>query len=179
MKTSVEYRVPQAVLNIAYGNNGDYGSMPCRDEVYRIPDDWLEANARRFHFTDDQIINAAVAEFEAPNLPTCARCYGIYFLIEDKRIIYVGQSTSIDNRIHRHRKNGVCFDSFTWFEAPELYLKTIEAYYIRRIDPPLNNDFPLYNKFAKHMEAIDGVSVRAESEWVIVVTPPSVSCPWK
>lgn len=179
MSETLEYQVPVAVLNVAYGNNGDYGSMPCSDEVYRIPDDWLKANASRFHFTDDQIINAAVAEFEAPNLPTYARCYGIYFLIEDKQIIYVGLSTCIDSRLHRHRKNGVGFDSFTWLEAPELYLKTIEAYYIRRIDPPLNNDFPLDNKFAKHMEAIDGMPVRSESEWVIVVMPPSIRRSWK
>lgn len=163
--------MPAAVLNVAYGNNGDYGSMPCSDEVYRAPYKWLEANARRFHFTDARIIAEAVTEFHAPNLPPMARCYGVYFLINGCDIVYIGQSTDIPGRILTHRKNGVDFDRFTWFEAPELYLRAIEAYYIRRIQPPLNWDWPKDSQYSEHAEKFDPEPPKPRKERVIYVRP--------
>lgn len=152
MEDNLEYYVPVAVLNEA---RGEYAPIECKDATYRIPDDWLKANASRFYFTDEQIIRAAVPEFRAPNLPGYARCFGIYFLIANGRIIYVGESTNLERRLAVHRKNGVPFDSLTWFEAPDLYLKTIEAYYIRRIDPPLNVDKPGHIYFDECINGAD------------------------
>lgn len=169
MKESNQYVVPPARLNVAYGNNGDYGSMPCSDAVYRIPNEWLRANAKRFHFTDQQILDAAVTEFHAPDLPPMARCYGIYFLISNKEIIYVGMSKSIDERIDMHRKNRMPFDSFSWFEAPELYLRAIEAYYIHRIQPPLNNDYPIAYGFRELGAQFDTEPPKKREPKVIVV----------
>lgn len=166
-----DYKVPSAVLNVAYGNNGDYGSMPCRDSTYRIPDEWLKANAERFHFTDEQIINSAVSEFSAPDLPEMASCYGVYFLIENKEIVYVGQSNDINTRLTQHRENGIVFESFAWFEAPQPYLRAIESYYIHRIQPRLNYDYPRQHDFSTWARQFDKNPPKKREPVVIVVMP--------
>lgn len=176
MKESNQYVVPPARLNVAYGNNGDYGSMPCSDAVYRIPIEWLKANAKRFHFTEKQILDAAVKEFHAPDLPPMARCYGIYFLIRNKEIVYVGMSRDIPGRIDQHKENGMPFDSFAWFEAPENFLRDIEAYYIRRIKPFLNNDYPRSMYFQEAAQQFDTEPPKKRVLRVITVTPPKA--PW-
>lgn len=156
MKEPNQYAVPPAALNVVnYGT----ATMPCKDEVYSVPDEWLQANASRFHFTDQQIIDAARQQFEGDR-SSIVRFYeypavcGIYFLVAKKKIIYVGQSNRIPRRIFQHRDNLIEFDSLSWFEAPELYLKDIEGYYIRRISPPLNTDKPGNCYFDKCVESI-------------------------
>jgi len=172
-----DYVVPAAVLNTAYGNpNAEFGGMPCTDEVYRIPDEWLKANARRFYFTDQQITDAAVTKFETPNLGPYTRCFLIYFLIDEGEIVYVGQSRDFDNRLEAHRKSGKQFDSFAWFEAPDLYLKQIEAYYIDRIQPFYNGEYPSTSGFGKIARAFEDPELRkVRRQWVTTITPTSIT----
>jgi len=140
MEGIVEYIVPAAILNV-WSNLLE--QLPPTDDTYPIPDLWLEANASRYYFTDSQIIDTAKSEFDSSTAHRRAACKGIYFLIQNKEIVYVGMSVDMDLRIEQHRKNLVKFDSLTWFEAPKFYLKLIEGYYIRRIRPRLNVDIPV------------------------------------
>lgn len=178
LKMPYEYIVPEAILNVAYGNNGDYGPMPCRDEIFPIPDHWLEANAKRFFVTDQQILDAAVTKFETPNLPKHSRCFLVYFLIGNKEIIYVGQSSNFDLRLDTHKKNGVPFDSFAWMEVPKLYISDIEAYYIDRIDPIYNNKFPIAHSFGDIAKTFEGPGERQPRKERVIVIDSQNTLPW-
>jgi hypothetical protein len=139
-KNPQQYVVPAAALNAAVFG---YDRMPHQDEFYPAPEQWLEANASRFQFTDQQILDAAIPQFLGNRCSIERWCQypqvcGIYFLVANKEIIYVGQSNCIPRRIFQHRDNLVGFDSLAWFEVPELFLNSIETYYITRIRPLLN-----------------------------------------
>lgn len=149
---TIEYLVPPAVLN---RGRGSFDFMPCQDDIYCIPADWLRANASRFHFTDQQIIDAARPDFIGDNIAEYMKCCGLYFLIENNEICYVGQSTNIETRIDQHRKSGMTFDFLTWFETPELFRKAIEAYYIQRIKPRKNTDTPYSKTFGGYVKHLD------------------------
>lgn len=64
---------------------------------------------------------------------------GIYFLIDNEEIVYVGQSKDIYSRINTHTKHKV-FDRFTYIKCPEEMLDTIETRYIKRLEPKLNRN---------------------------------------
>lgn len=61
---------------------------------------------------------------------------GVYFLISENKIVYVGQSVNVYARIsgHTHKK----FDSFTVLPCPKEHLNLLESLYIHMFDPPLN-----------------------------------------
>jgi len=154
-----EYIVPEAALNIAvYGNAG----MPYRDLTYCIPCKRLEANVSRFHFTDQQIVDAAIPQFAGDRSSIerwshyPAVC-GIYFLVSEKKIIYVGMSNRIPRRIFQHRDNMMPFDSLAWFEAPEFFIKDIESYYIHRIEPPMNTYTHYSDNFSDYAARLDAI----------------------
>lgn len=149
MTDQCNYVVPQAQLNVSEHEHG----MPYTDAAYPVPIHWLKANASRFVFTPEQIIQAA-----KPQLMTdywagerwCRhpRICGIYFLVDNGRVVYVGQSNHIARRVAQHQMNEARFDSIAFFEAPEFFLKGIEAHYIRLFRPPLNTDVPYNREFS-------------------------------
>lgn len=67
------------------------------------------------------------------------RLCGVYFLIKDMEVIYVGQSINIHSRIEEHERTKV-FDTFTYIECPRSDLNVIEAKYINKFKPSLNYD---------------------------------------
>jgi hypothetical protein len=141
MNTQEEYIVSPALLNQDCGSGI---AMDHQDETYPIPCEWLKANASRFYFTDAQILDAAQPELR---LSSKWDAGGIYFLIRNGKIIYVGKSHNLSLRINQHRRAGVDFDSLTWFEAPQFYLRDIESHYIHRIKPSMNTDTRLTGDF--------------------------------
>ena len=68
---------------------------------------------------------------------TTARLCGVYFLINENEIIYVGQSVNIAGRVGGHHKDKV-FTHYTYVECPESHLNALEGLYIEKFDPPLN-----------------------------------------
>ena len=62
---------------------------------------------------------------------------GIYFLIQDNEIIYVGQSVNIFARIATHIEQKE-FDSYAYLECPPEQLNTYESLYIHTLRPKLN-----------------------------------------
>lgn len=124
--------------------------MPDRDATYPNSLDWLRANARRFYFTDEQIISAAVPSYPIDNFDH--HC-GVYFLMRDKQIIYVGQTLTIGRRISEHLRMP---DSVAWVETPRIWKEAIEAYYINRILPEKNLKIPGLGQYTAIVEELIG-----------------------
>lgn len=62
---------------------------------------------------------------------------GIYFLIRDKKIVYVGKSVNVHARVATHQKQKE-FDQINFVECPVEQLHQIEQLYIRKFNPELN-----------------------------------------
>lgn len=67
------------------------------------------------------------------------RICGVYFLIKDCEVIYVGQSVNIHSRIDEHDRVKD-FDTFTYIECEKENLSLLEARYISKFKPKLNYD---------------------------------------
>ena len=61
---------------------------------------------------------------------------GVYFLISNNKIVYVGQSVNVYARLGAHAHKN--FDSFTVLPCPKEHLNVLESLYIHIFDPPLN-----------------------------------------
>lgn len=97
-------------------------------------------------WTIEEIVDSAVQYTPRP------RIIGVYFLIKDREIIYVGQSVDILSRIDTHRANPSprsypwCpstlpekdFDSFAFIEIEETDLNVVERFYILVFNPRCN-----------------------------------------
>lgn len=62
---------------------------------------------------------------------------GVYFLIKDGCVVYVGQSVSIYSRISTHQSSKD-FDSIAWVECDSSVLDKLESLYIHALRPSLN-----------------------------------------
>ena len=67
------------------------------------------------------------------------KAVGVYFLIKNKSVVYVGQSTSVYSRIstHQHIKD---FDSIAWVSCEPHILDRLESLYIHTFRPLLNGN---------------------------------------
>ena len=63
---------------------------------------------------------------------------GIYFLIFEQEVIYVGQSVDVLGRISRHKREGKEFDSYSYILCAPERLNELEALYITAFMPWLN-----------------------------------------
>lgn len=66
--------------------------------------------------------------------PAC----GVYFLIDDDEVVYVGQSTELHARVAQHRARWKQFDSYTYIPCESSQLAELERHYIRLFRPCLN-----------------------------------------
>jgi len=66
---------------------------------------------------------------------------GIYFLIKNGQVSYVGQSTNILIRLKSHASMGVDFDEYRFIACPKSHLNRMERRYIVEFNPPLNKRF--------------------------------------
>lgn len=146
-KRQYDSPVPNGVLN--QGVRKEH--MEAYDKVFPKPQDWLRANACRFYFTYEQIVTAANDDYESVD-----NCPGIYFLVRNCEIVYVGLSVQISSRIAKHRVTKGGWDLHAWFEAPPDHLKAIESYYIHRFTPILNGYYPPKSRFGEFVEELVG-----------------------
>jgi hypothetical protein len=63
---------------------------------------------------------------------------GVYFLIENNEIIYVGQSTNVYTRIDYHVRDK-SFDRYAYVPCPVEMLNKLESLYIHCLRPKLNS----------------------------------------
>lgn len=74
---------------------------------------------------------------------------GIYFLIQNNNIVYVGQSSELIHRISNHEKDRkIIFDGYSYIKCPKEILDDLEAYYIYTFKPKYNSVLPK-NKYFK------------------------------
>jgi len=64
---------------------------------------------------------------------------GVYFLLKDQKVVYVGQALNVLSRIGDHVATKD-FDEWTWIPVALDMLNATETAYIRHFNPPLNND---------------------------------------
>ena len=72
---------------------------------------------------------------------------GIYFLVDKKKIVYVGQSTNVFSRIVAHTQIKT-FDSYVFMPCEKEMLDKLESLYIHFLSPPLNGKLRNGNKIA-------------------------------
>lgn len=64
---------------------------------------------------------------------------GVYFLICDEEIVYVGMSKNMLNRVQSHMSEGLkTFNRIAYFPTMECSAKAVESYYISLFRPRLN-----------------------------------------
>lgn len=83
--------------------------------------------------THDEIVGQA-----HPLEPIC----GVYFLVKDRRVVYVGQSVNIVARLAAHMGTKD-FDSTCYMVAQPEELDFIESFYIYMLSPALNGPAPM------------------------------------
>lgn len=72
---------------------------------------------------------------------------GVYFLICEKKVVYVGQSTNVFSRIFTHIQTKV-FDSYVYMPCEKDMLDKLESLYIHFLSPSLNGNLHNGNKIA-------------------------------
>jgi hypothetical protein len=77
---------------------------------------------------------AQIAAFATPFKPAC----GVYFLVLDKRVVYVGGSINVHSRLAGHIGSGKSFDGYYLIPCSREDLRILEAKYILKLRPPLN-----------------------------------------
>lgn len=78
------------------------------------------------------------------------RITGVYFLMKNRKVVYVGQSVHIPSRIDAHLKN--CdtitrdgfFDTYTYIECQPEHMDMMEAYFIKKFKPIYNVANPAF-----------------------------------
>ena len=73
---------------------------------------------------------------------------GVYILLREGQVVYVGQSVDVYGRLRNHRHDCTGdFDSFTWMQLPEPSLNYYEALAIVTFRPALNTTIPSNDRF--------------------------------
>lgn len=113
---------------------------PPWQQAKEVPDVWFAENIGRFLFSRSHIVREAVpyAVNEGPWKS------GLYFLLCDDEVLYVGKSVEIMRRMNQHKAKGWPFNRYWCFGGiPELYIEHVEAFYIYAFEPPLNEKYPI------------------------------------
>ncbi len=76
-----------------------------------------------------------IVEVSQPFQPLC----GIYFLVADNRVVYVGQSVNVSGRIGQHATFKK-FDRVAFVACEKNQLNILESLYIHILRPPLNGN---------------------------------------
>lgn len=64
---------------------------------------------------------------------------GVYFLIAEGRVVYVGQAVCVFSRVAQHAKTKGSFDSVSFIECDACDLDVIESYWIHKLQPAWNH----------------------------------------
>lgn len=156
MSRTRRYQESRGIRGPAWVNTTpDDGSPPRAGVRYCLRDvlAWIvERNSQYATTTNARRAKPAGLLSEAEILlrtrPFNGRLRGIYFLIRDRRIVYVGQSVNAIGRVAEHAKTKR-FDSWAFIPCRLRDLNSLEAAYIAALLPPLNRDFA--TRFRKHV----------------------------
>jgi hypothetical protein len=101
------------------------------------PRDWFHRHAHEFLYAPEYIAACAQPyEFTPALLDEC----GIYFLLIDDEIYYVGMSKSIGDRVEQHRCAGIPFNRWFFIHSiPSLFVRNVELFYLHTFAPRGNH----------------------------------------
>jgi len=70
---------------------------------------------------------------------------GVYFLLQGKRVVYIGQTKNIKGRMQAHKEDkSKVFDNVRFIDGvPVDLLDFVEAYYINKVKPKYNISLPM------------------------------------
>lgn len=75
---------------------------------------------------------------------------GIYFLLKNDEVVYVGKTVNLFERIMTHQKQcSKDFDDYVFYKIDNEKLDICERYFINKLKPIYNND-PLTKKIKKN-----------------------------
>lgn len=104
--------------------------------------------------TQNSQIKHSILSNASPRSEIHSRISGVYFLIKQQEIVYIGQSKNVMARLTAHdRENVGEFDSFSWIHCPSGFLDEFEARCIFAFLPRLNKAFPKNRKILTRREA--------------------------
>jgi hypothetical protein len=102
---------------------------------YPLIRSWIAGNVSGLTHTAASILKEAVDY--ASNSPPCG--LGIYFLIDQNELAYIGKSTSVRSRLLQHVVNGKRFDRYWCFGGfPPNLTSHLEGFYIAKTRPQGN-----------------------------------------
>lgn len=126
----------RTIYNVQIVNELTGAIAEINSELKRLKREMINIKAR---LNQDDVANgyysrAEILSLSKPHTPSC----GIYFLIKNSEIVYVGQSVNVKARVDHHRRSGKDFDRVSFIGCSEDQLDLKEAVYIRLFDPELN-----------------------------------------
>lgn len=85
--------------------------------------------------------NKALSEkFIASQAVPFVEVVGVYFLIQNEKIVYIGQSTNIFKRLYEHKKDkDKSWDAYSYIECSAGELDIVESMYIFKYEPIYNS----------------------------------------
>lgn len=87
-------------------------------------------------FSVSRMVNIKEQEILAGSIPAPS-CAGIYFLIKESKIVYIGQSINLLSRIGNHAAR-IDFDKYTFIKCEKENLNDVESTLIKRFNPKHN-----------------------------------------
>lgn len=67
---------------------------------------------------------------------------GVYFLVNGSRVVYIGQTIDIEDRVREHIQHGKIFERYFWVPCHPEDRRRLETAYILMINPPENVHAP-------------------------------------
>jgi hypothetical protein len=109
----------------------------------------------------------------APKLP------GIYYLLRDYDIVYVGQAIDIDKRIKDHVREGIKkFDSYYYQYCPVMALDDLEAMAICKYQPEYNVTIPKNNYIMRQPELAGRVGALTQEDVSEIISTNNIKPVW-
>lgn len=98
--------------------------------------DWCKRHEGQFAYSPRQIIEAAVADTSGPEWWDS----GVYFLVWDDQLVYVGRSRYVQKRVHEHRQEGRPFQRVAAILGlSDAGMQEVEDAYYSVFRPPWNS----------------------------------------
>jgi hypothetical protein len=97
---------------------------------HRLEIHQLAALSKKTLLREEELVSAALP-WDEP--------IGVYFLVQDHRVVYVGQSVNILTRIREHRASKV-FNRFAYVACTKDELDFLESLYIHYLRPKYNGE---------------------------------------
>ncbi|WP_296699807.1 GIY-YIG nuclease family protein [Thiocapsa sp. UBA6158] len=125
------------------------GRAEARDRIVGLKDEIEELERQRGALQMQQLASVEAARLTGKTLLTegaivkgamaWAKVCGIYFLVREGRVVYVGQSIDVFGRISTHHQSKT-FDAIAYVSCERHLLDKMESLYIHVLQPPLNGD---------------------------------------